>query len=373
MNFWLINGAWVKEARDFPPDPVSGARITRLSGSSIRTENIYCDAPRATRDGRRFASLRYVDHLLSPVQALLCHDLTTKWTALIDPAAEGLPVAPAWGGAVYYLRGTVVMRASLDTLVTERVADLSGHPPCWKLTSVSADERYLVYVSLEQDPAEAYDLVRLDLRSKSWQRLLDRPEPSRCGASFNPVSGHDLLIGTSFHEDGKRFAAALLTNSEGQGGRPVLRRVHHCCWLGNTGTFAGLVEFDHERFVHRPDHPDGELYIYAADGTAPRLIPVPEHIFYHISSSPCGRYVVCEGLECGLALGPVPIVVVNVATGRHRVLVRDAQCSGGGDAGRQVNPYFTADLRHVIYNADPDGVVNVFAAEIPPGFLERLA
>ena len=53
-----------------------------------------------------------------------------------------------------------------------------------------------------------------------------------------------------------------------------------------------------------------------------------------------------------------------------RVLVGDAKCSHGGDAGRQVNPYFTADLRHVIYNGDPDGVVNVFAAEIPTGFLE---
>ena len=42
---------WAKEARDFLPDPVTGTRITRLSGSSIRTENIYCDTPRATADG----------------------------------------------------------------------------------------------------------------------------------------------------------------------------------------------------------------------------------------------------------------------------------------------------------------------------------
>ena len=80
----------------------------------------------------------------------------------------------------------------------------------------------------------------------------------------------------------------------------------------------------------------------------------------------------CESLECGFQFHPVPIVVVNVETGKHRVLVSDAHNSGGGDSGRQVNPYFTADSKHVIYNADPDGIVNVFAAEIPTGFLESL-
>jgi len=111
----IKTGVWSKEARDLPPDPVSGARLVRLSGSSIRTENIYCEAPRATRDGKRFASLRYIDHLLSPAKALLCHDLETKFTALIDTQVEDSPIGPAWGGSVYYRRGTTLMRASLET------------------------------------------------------------------------------------------------------------------------------------------------------------------------------------------------------------------------------------------------------------------
>ena len=54
---------WTKEARDMGPDPASGAMIVRLSGSSIRTENIYCEAPRSTPDGRRVATFRYIDEI----------------------------------------------------------------------------------------------------------------------------------------------------------------------------------------------------------------------------------------------------------------------------------------------------------------------
>ncbi len=375
---------WAKEARDFPPDPVSGAKITRLSGSSIRTENIYCDAPRATADGKRFASWRYVDNLLSPAKALMCHDLATKFTCLIDPEVTGLPVGPAWGGSVYYLSGQTLVRASLETCVREPLMEMTGFPRCWQFMSVSPDERYLLYVATESSSretlfsvnsptsSEGYSLVRIDLRVKSWKILTGPPETGRLGGYYNPVTGAQIQIGKSFWEGNKRFGVGLLADAEGRNGKEVFRRVHHACWLGNTGKFAGLIEFDFEKLAHLPENPDGELYIYSTDGTPPRLIPVPEHLFYHIASSPCGRYVVCESLESGLALGPVPIVIVNVETGKHRVLVGNARCSHGGDSGRQVNPYFMADSRHIIYNGDPDGVVNVFAAEIPQGFLDSL-
>lgn len=95
MGSTFVEGKWAKEARGFPPDPLSGAWITRLSGSSVRTENIYCDAPRATADGTRFASQRYIDAFLSPGKALLCHDLKTKLTALLDRDVRSVPVSPA--------------------------------------------------------------------------------------------------------------------------------------------------------------------------------------------------------------------------------------------------------------------------------------
>jgi len=43
-----------------------------------------------------------------------------------------------------------------------------------------------------------------------------------------------------------------------------------------------------------------------------------------------------------------------------------------GVAWRQPLPYLTSDNRHVVYSADPDGILNVYAAQIPYGFLESL-
>lgn len=375
---------WAKEARDLPPDPVSGARVTRLSGSSIRTENIYCDAPRASPDGRRVASLRYIDNLLSPSKALMCHDLGTKFTCLIDREVTGWPVGPAWGGSMYYLSGTILKRASLESCTAEPLMDMAVFPRCRQFMSVSADERFLLYCATDDASQETafsvntassskmYSLVRVDLRERTWKSLLESPgEKGRLGGSYPPGPGAQMFIGMDVWEGDQRQGVGFLADAEGRNAREIFRRTHHACWLGNTGRFAGLVEFDYDRVAHKPEYPDGELHVYSADGTPPRLIPAREHLFFHISSSRCGCYVVCESLETILT-GPMPIVIVNVETGKYRTLLGDCGCSAAGDASRNANPYFTADTRHVIFNADPDGIVNVHAAEIPPGFLESL-
>jgi hypothetical protein len=365
----MIN--WVKEARDLRPDPACGARLTRLSGSSIRTEHIYCDSPRATADGKRFASMRYIDRLIGPT-ALLCHDIATKWTCLIDPNIEDVPTSPAWGGSVYYRKGTTLMRASLETCTTAPVLDMKGMPRCWQLMSVAPGETKLLYTGVVRDEPEAYNLVEVDLKTKAWRTLLDEPETNRLGGAYHPVTGAQILIAKTHWEGNIRFGVAVLADGDAKGGRIVYGRVHHAAWLGATDCFAALHEYDYENMKHLSSYPDGELFIYGPSGGKGRLIPARERVFYHISASRCGRYVVCETLETAND-GPVPIVVVNVQTGKHRVLVGDCKCTPAGDDGRQAKPFFTADSRHVIYTADPDGVVNVFAAEVPAGFLESLA
>ena len=43
---------------------------------------------------------------------------------------------------------------------------------------------------------------------------------------------------------------------------------------------------------------------------------------------------------------------------------------GGGPASSHPHAYFTADNKHVIYNADPYWIGQVFSAKVPEGFLE---
>jgi hypothetical protein len=71
--------------------------------------------------------------------------------------------------------------------------------------------------------------------------------------------------------------------------------------------------------------------------------------------------------------GPIRIVIGNLEAKKSRVLVRDTQNYGiCGNSRFEVNPYLTADNRHVIYNAAPFGLTQVFAASVPDEFWRSL-
>ncbi len=366
------NIRWAKEACDLKPDPVSGAAITRLSGSAAFTHNIYCCEPTASRDGTRIAAMRYLDTFMNAM--LVGIDLTTKYTCLIEREMTGWPVGPAWGGSIYYPSGTKLMRASLDDMQVKPVLDFTGMPRCWQLMSFSSDERHMLYTGVVGEDPETYNVVRVDLQTLKWRLLCDESTTERIGAVFSPVTSDEILIGKTFWEGKLRFGRNLLADGDGKIIRELFSRVHHSVWVGDGSAVAALHEMDYEKLVHLPKYPDGELVIYPKDGSAPRLIPAREHLLYHVSSSRCGRYLVFEGIENILKEGPVPIVVFGVKSGKYRTLVANCGCrgGGGGNDSRQAKPYFTADNRYVIYTADPDGIVNVYSAEVPAGFLESL-
>ena len=68
----------------------------------------------------------------------------------------------------------------------------------------------------------------------------------------------------------------------------------------------------------------------------------------------------------------MPIVIGNLWTGKHKTLLQNADAQGGGAQYTHPHPYITADNRHIIYNANPQGIPHVFKAEIPSGFLSSL-
>ena len=155
----------------------------------------------------------------------------------------------------------------------------------------------------------------------------------------------------------------------------------HMAWVGETGRVAVAVDWLRAEKRHDPRHPEGNLVIAAPGDARPTVFPAPQHGFYHVSISKCGRYFVCDdfmdfradGFGAGRS-GPSRIVVGNLESGRSRVLIRDCQDYGiAGSSRFEPTPYFTADSRYVIYNGSPFGIMQVFAARLPPGFLESLA
>ena len=154
----------------------------------------------------------------------------------------------------------------------------------------------------------------------------------------------------------------------------------HIGWVGRTGRVASTANWLRGEKRHDPRHPEGNLLLAKPGDKTPTVFPAPQHGFYHVSLSRCGRYFVADDMMDFRAdafasgpPGPIRLVVGNLETGHSRVLLRDCQNYGiCGSSRYEPNPYFTADNRHVIYNGSPFGLLQVFAAEVPEGFLESL-
>ncbi|NQU09704.1 hypothetical protein HQ590_02855 [bacterium] len=145
-------------------------------------------------------------------------------------------------------------------------------------------------------------------------------------------------------------------------------------WLHETGQVVCNCPWDAEHWRQLPDRPAGNMVVYRSlDWDEPRVIEAPDHLFLHAARSRCGRYIVSESYRTGAGPhSPLDIVVVNVCTGKHRVLVSDCGTKPHGAAWRTACPYPTSNNGFVVYNADPYDLTNVHAARVPDGFLASL-
>lgn len=87
--------------------------------------------------------------------------------------------------------------------------------------------------------------------------------------------------------------------------------------------------------------------------------------FGHISGSVDGRHFVVDDFANGR------VYVGRIATGRLLPLC-DTGSSCGSPQYTHPHAYMTPGNRHVVFNSDRTGLGQVWAAEVPPGFLEAL-
>lgn len=381
----------VRECADWGVDARSGARIVRLTSSVAMSHNIYCEQPYGSPDGRRVLLFRTHDFFARHCQ-LLVADLEARDTTLVERDVPSECVGHvAWGEWVYYpMHDGSLRRVSLMTLAREEVFPAGTVAPCpaCLVQSLSADEQWLILC--EKAGPGRFRTMALHLESGE-RRVVDAdPDNRNPHAQMSPVDPNLLLYQTIVPPaSGKGEVSVPLFVRDLNGGEP--RRVPighpwtaessgHLAWIAGTGKIACAVGWDRENRCHDPRHPQGNLAVAGPDDQEPRVIGSPEFGFYHVSVSRCGRYFVCDdfmhwqanGATDGTC-GPSSIVVGSFRTGRCRALVADCRNYGiAGNSRYEPDPYFTADNRRVIYNAAPFGTIQVFAAEVPAGFLESL-
>ncbi len=383
---------WIGEAYDFPADPETGVTTVRLTSSLYHHINVYPEQGFGSPDGRRVAILRSrsADPRLPPSD-LLVADLHTLQLAVLerDITSSGIGIATAaWSGWIYYLnQQSELMRANLTTLEKEVIWTRWPFDPDFLFHTVSHDHRFLIGQLMQASYKTA--LVRVDLVEKDWKIIYEDYEISNPHPVYNPIRGHDLYVfkiggfGVNHRHEVRELGTPrghshFILDDEGKNlrplpfGRPRFPNSGHAGWIADTGKVATVSNalWEGNRARHTPESPEGNIFVAGPGDPEPVVFRTPEYHFNHIGVSRCGRYFVAESYST--LPGPIPLVIGNFRTGKYRPLLTDSRSCGGAAAIGHAHAYFTADSKHVIYNADPTWIGHVWAARIPSGFLESL-
>jgi hypothetical protein len=381
---------WHGEAFDYPADPESGATRVRLTTSLLHHCNVYCEHGYSSPDGRRIAILRsfYADPRVPPFDLLVADLYTLRYTIVEKECASIMVATAGWSGILYYLnRNLELMRVDMTTLEKQVVWSQWPFSADFIIHTVSPDQRYL----LGQLPQANFKnaLVRIDLQARDWKIIYEDYEISNAHPVYNPIHGHDINVmkaggfGVNDRQQVKELGTPRIVthfhiDGDGKNVRPIpLGPPHspnstgHTGWIADTGRIACVVAWDYERYRPVREFPDGNIFWAGPQDKSPKCFKIPEHAFQHIGVSRCGKYFVAESYAAGIP-GPVPLIVGCFETGKWRPLLSDCKAQGGASCVSHPHAYFTADNKHVVYNADPTMIGHVYAARVPEAFLASL-
>ena len=360
-------------------------------------------SPYCSPDGKSIMIARCQDFCFDEEGSLMVHELDTLRIALVVRKSRGVRgvFTNAWSGLEYYWTPErKLMRLSLMTLEQEEA--YAEEDPAAPLlgSSVSPDQRYIIGMTtrLKGKGAPVFQIVRLDLKQRCREVIFEHPEICNPHLQFNPITGKQILVqnnvGVRLNKDGStgRYHTTdcklFVIDADGKNqryvpvGAPLTSGcTGHECFVADTGRVLFSTSWIMKSWAENnldPRYPQGNVFTARPGDAKPTVFAAPEHRFNHVSVSRCGRYFVADsqtgrGLFVGGALRSVALVMGNLATGKYRVLVDDTLASGGGNQCTHTHPYITADNRYVIFNADlVCGIPQVFAAKIPPEFLESL-
>ena len=385
---------WAQEACDRFDDAESGSRVIQLTSSAAASNNVYCEQPYTSPDGKRVAILRKHDNF-DPTMMLLVGELDTLRVGLITRDIIGTPATTPWSGQLYYWTSErYLQRTSLQTLETETILHEEDPTAALGAWSVSPDNRYLIFGSLASGAIAC--VTRLDLQTRERVNILEDPEIVNPHPKFEPIYGKRISI---LHNRGaKRNRNGEVVQSVGPQGATLFQIdidggnrtplpigppytescTGHSAFIPGTHRIIFTTCWDHETHGCDPRYPQGNIFTVEPGDGGPTNYPCPEHRSNHVSMSRCGKYFVADSYLGPLfdeqrTIRPVALIIGNLQSGKYRILVKNTLASGGANQWSHTHPYLTANNRHVIFNTDNFyGIPQVYAATVPEEFLVSL-
>lgn len=270
-------------------------------------------------------------------------------------APLGLPPRDSWEADDFGAdphSGARIVRLTSSALMSNMVY---GENPF-----TSPDGRRIVVLRTADLLLDAFMLIVGDLETK--QLSLVKPSIPSNGKRAAVPWGEWFYYQT--HEGGVRRVSLVTLRKEAvlPGGSLTGES-----WLHNVMPASRLLELQ-ERM---PGGATRFVILDARTGERRVLAESPHFIDHELLEPGAGARLLFHEIVAGA----VSVYVQPLdGTGRHRTLIGECQSYGiAGCSWYDPCPYFTADNRHVIYNASPFDLNQVFAAEVPDGFLAGLS
>jgi hypothetical protein len=344
-------------------DPESGATVYRLGADPRPADNIYGEQPYGDASGRRIA-LRYHSLPKKP-GGLNILDLTDGSNYAILSGKPPFPAFHAWGEWLYYAQTVadkrLLRRCNFLTLQVEDVAELPPERGSYSYGTVSPDHCYYA-VSVTPPEGGPTKVHLLDLRTKQWSVLLDKPGYHAKHEQFSRDGRNRVLIQLN-----QMPAVKVVLLSELEIGGPerrfpadqpfTLRPTGHEVWVGQTASIFFSTASD--------ANSKGNIWVGKVGDAQPRLVYAGRR-FNHVSVSRDGKYWIGDSQGQDM-----PLYIGSFATGRcQRVCFSRTEYDG--KQWSHAHPYLTADNRWLIFSARRNDHPQVYGARLKPGWLESL-
>jgi Tol biopolymer transport system component len=344
-------------------DDESGAEIFLLGGDARPADNIYGEQPYGDATGRRIA-IRYYP-LPDKPGGISILDLEDGSNHEILSGNPPFPAFNAWGEWLYYAQAVegknMLRRCNFLSLKVENVADLPPERGGYSYGTMSSDHRYYA-VSVRPPDGGQPQVHLLDLKTKEWSVLLDKPGYLAKHEQFSRDGRNRVLIQLNKMPEVK---VVLLSELEiGGGEKPfpadqpyTLRPTGHEAWIGNTSSVFFSTASDATT--------KGNIWRGKVGDKMPQLVHEGKR-FGHISVSRDGKYWIGDTSEEG-----VPIYIGSFESGRCK-RAAFSRTENDGKQWSHTHPYLTANNKWLIFGARRNGHPQTHGAKLKDGWLETL-
>lgn len=345
-------------------DSESGTQVYLLGADPRPADNIYGEQPYGDTTGRWIA-IRYYpkDDQPGGIRIIDLTDGTCRDVLVGNPR---FPAFHAWGEYLYYQQTAddqlVLRRCRYDTLESEDVAILPSSMGRFSYGTVSPDHRYYA-VSVQVHEDEPSKVYLLDLQTREWRLLLDKPGYHAKHEQLSRDGRNCVLIQLNQQPDVKQVLLGELS-IEGEerlfpADQPyTLRPTGHESWIGASNSVFFSTAYDKEK--------RGNIWSAPAGDAQPTLVYSGQLSFGHVSVSKCGLYWLGDTGEAD-----IPIYVGKFGSGTCKRLAF-SRTVYDGKQWSHAHPYLTADNRWLIFTSSRGGHPQVYGARLSPGWLDSL-